>query len=203
MEESFIQLCEHLSNHLWLQSLLIVIGTCFLEDAARCGVGLLVAAGHVGWWLAFVSMTIGGMIGDVGLYVIGRYATDFLTRRRWVDAERLGWMEAYFKRHAFKSVMLARFIPGARTICYVSAGTIRYPMPRFTVMLFVAAVLQSLLFLQVADFIGARFLPYLTSPLLQFGVFLVIVLVLVLSHHVLVRRGKAACVPLPPPSDGR
>jgi membrane protein DedA with SNARE-associated domain len=195
MEESFIQLCEHLSNQLWLQALLIVIGTCFLEDAARCGVSLLVAAGHVGWALAFVSMTIGGVIGDVGLYVIGRYATDFLMRRHWVDAGRLSWMKAYFQRHAFKSVMLARFIPGARTICYVSAGTIRYPMPRFTVMLFVAAVVQSLLFLQVANFIGARLLPYLTSPKLQLGIFSVIVLVLVLSHHVLVRRGKAAGAP--------
>lgn len=197
MEESFIQLCEHLSNHLWLQALLIAIGTCFLEDAARCGIGLLVAAGHVGWGLAFVSMTVGGVVGDVGLYVIGRYATEWLVRRRWVDLDRLGWMKDYFQRHAFKSVMLARFIPGARTICYVSAGTIRYPMPRFTFMLFVAAVVQSLLFLKIADFVGHSVFRYMTDTRIQLGVFGVIVLLLVLTHHVFARRNKKKGPPVP------
>jgi membrane protein DedA with SNARE-associated domain len=197
MEESFIQLCEHLSNHLWLQALLIAVGTCFLEDAARCGIGLLVAAGHVGWGLAFVAMTVGGVIGDVALYVIGRYATEWLASRRWVDPGRMGWMREYFRRHAFKSVMLARFIPGARTVCYVSAGTIRYPMPRFTLMLFVAAVVQSLLFLQIAEVIGRGVLRYMTDTRIQLGVFGVIVLLMVLAHHVFARRNKQKDAPAP------
>lgn len=51
-EATFLQLCEHLSDNLWLQGLLVAVGTCFLEDAGRCGVGLLVAAGHMEAWLA-------------------------------------------------------------------------------------------------------------------------------------------------------
>ena len=43
-EDFFFQLCEQLSNHIWLQALIMLVGTCFLEDAARCGIGLLVAA---------------------------------------------------------------------------------------------------------------------------------------------------------------
>mgnify|MGYP001175436304 CR=1 FL=1 len=200
MEETFIQLCEHLSNHVWLQALLVVVGTCFLEDAARCGVGLLVAAGHIGWSLAFVSMIIGGMIGDIGLYLIGRYARGFLVRRRWIDPERQVWMEGYFQRHAFKSVMLARFIPGARTICYVSAGTVRYPATRFTFMLFVAALTQSLLFLKISGFIGRNILPYLTDKRLQAAVFAAIILLIGLWHHVLARRTKSKETPLKPDS---
>ncbi len=195
MEETFVHLCEHLSNHLWLQALLVAAGTCFLEDAARCGVGLLVAAGHVGWWLAFVSMTVGGVIGDVALYVIGRYATEFLLRRRWVDASRLTWMETHFQSHAFKSVIFARFIPGARTVVYAAAGAIRYPLPRFTAMLAVAAVVQSLLYLQVAEFVGAKILPYLGNMRLQVAVFVVIVLIVVLTRHILARRRKAQALP--------
>jgi len=74
-------------------------------------VGLLVAAGHINWWLAFVSMTVGGMAGDIGLYVIGRYAVGLLIRRRWVDAARLVWMEGHFERHAAKTIVIARFLP--------------------------------------------------------------------------------------------
>lgn len=190
MEEAFLRVCEHLSNHVWLQALLVVVGTCFIEDPARCGVGLLVAAGHINWWLAFASMTVGGMAGDVGLYVIGRYAIDFLLRRRWVDQTRLEWMESYFQKHAFKSVLFARFIPGARTVCYVSAGAIKYPFPRFTFMLLAAAVVQSLIFLEVSQFIADKILPFLRDPRLQAAVFGVIVLSLVLAHHTVAKRRR-------------
>lgn len=190
-EASFIQLCESLSDHLWLQGLLVAAGTCFLEDAARCGVGLLVAVGHLGWWLAFVSMTVGGMAGDLGLYLIGRYATLFLLRRRWVDRTRLVWMEGYFQNHAVKTILFSRFIPGARTVAFSAAGIIRYPLPRFLVLLLLAAMVQALLFLKLGTFIGKHLLPYLTDGRTSLAVTAVIVLGAVLAHHVLVRRRKA------------
>lgn len=197
MEEAFVTICEHLSNHVWLQALLVIVGVCFIEDPARCGVGLLVAAGHLNWWLAFVSMTLGGIVGDLGLYVIGRYALSFLVRRRWVDKARLEWMEAYFEHHAFKSVFFARFVPGARTLCYASAGAVQYPLLRFTGMLLVAACVQSLIFLQIAQFIADKILPYLGDRRLQAAVFGVILLAFVLGHHVLARRRKKKDTPLP------
>ena len=190
MEDAFIRLCEHLSNHLWLQGLLVAAGTCFLEDAARCGVGLLVAAGRLGWWLAFVSMMVGGMAGDLGLYLIGRYATLFLLRRRWVDAARLVWMENYFQNHAVKTVLISRFIPGARTVAYSAAGVIRYPLPRFMLLLFIAALVQTLLFLQLGVFIGDTILPYLEDTRTRAGLLAVIVLSGLLLHRVLTRRRK-------------
>ncbi|MEI7901642.1 MAG: VTT domain-containing protein [bacterium] len=194
---AFIQICQQLSDHIWLQGLLVAVGTCFLEDAARCGVGLLVAAGSIDWWVAFVSMTIGGIAGDIGLYMTGRYATFFLIRRRWVDAARLAWMEAYFERQAIKTIMIARFLPGARTLAYLSAGAIKYPLPRFLLLLLLASVAQSVLFIQLFAFIGERILPYLDDTRLRLGVFGIIVLLLVLTHHVLTRRNKAKKALLP------
>jgi len=193
-EEAFLQLCEHLANHLWLQGLLVAAGTCFLEDAARCGVCLLVAAGHIGWWLAFVSMTVGGMAGDIGLYLIGRYATLFLLRLRWIDKARLVWMEGYFKSHAVKTVLISRFIPGARTVAYSAAGVIRYPLPRFLLLLLGAAIVQSLIFLQLGIFIGAQILPHLREPRMRAALIAVVVLAVVLVHHVLKRRRKQRAV---------
>lgn len=187
-EASFIQLCENLSDHPVLEGLLIAVGTCFLEDAARCGVGLLVAIGHVGWWLAFVSMTIGGMMGDLGLYLIGRYATLFLLKRRWVDKKRLVWMEGYFRNHAVKTVLFSRFLPGARTVAFSAAGVIRYPLPRFVLLLFIAALVQSLLFLKLGTYIGSHILPYLEGRRNRLLVIALIVLVGILVHHLLGRR---------------
>lgn len=188
-EEAFLQLCEHLSNHLWLQSLLVVAGTCFLEDAARCGVGLLVASGHIGWWLALSSMTVGGMAGDIGLYLIGRYATSFLVRQRWVDLARLTWMEDYFKNHAVKTVFLSRFLPGARTITFSAAGVIRYPFGRFLLLLFVAAIVQAFIFLKLGALIGEKILPYLRDPFMRTGIVAVILLV-GLALHLAISRSR-------------
>lgn len=189
-EEAFLQLCEHLSNHLWLQSLLVVAGTCFLEDAARCGVGILVASGHIGWWLALASMTAGGMAGDIGLYLIGRYATSFLVRQRWVDLSRLTWMEDYFKNHAIKTVLFSRFLPGARTIAFSAAGIIRYPFVRFLFLLFLAAFIQALLFLQLGSLIGEKLLPYLSDPIMRTGIVAMILLLGTLLHLVITRTRR-------------
>lgn len=200
-ETAFIELFEHLSDHLWLQALLVTVGTCFLEDAARCAVSLLVATGHLGWWMTFAAMTIGGMAGDVGLYLIGRYATAFLFRHRWVDPVRLEWMETYFQSHAVKTVFISRFLPGARTVANTAAGAVKYPLPRFLLLLFLAAVVQSLLFLQLGVFIGEKVLPYLHDPRMRFAVFGVTVLALLLAHRAFVRRRKRA--PFPPPGPAR
>ncbi len=192
MEELFGHILDHVSSNPWVQSLLVVTSTCFIEDAARCWVALLVADGHIGWWLAFFSMTVGGMAGDIGLYFMGRYATLFLLRRRWVDAARLTWMEGQFQRHACKAVFVSRYVPGARTLCYVSAGAVRYPLPRFLLVLLLAAASQALIFLKAVWFISAYILPYLKDRRLQFGVFAVIVAVLGWAHLRFLRKRREA-----------
>jgi len=187
-EATFLQLCEHLSGHLWLQGLLVAAGTCFLEDAARCGVGLLVATGHMGAWVALLGMFFGGLSGDLGLYLIGRYATQFLLSRRWMDAARLTRVKELFACHAVKTVLLSRFLPGARTVVYSAAGVARYPFPRFLALLSVASLVQALLFLWLGAFIGDHVLPYLRHPYLRVALIGVVVLIGFLTHRALARR---------------
>jgi membrane protein DedA with SNARE-associated domain len=194
-EETFFQLCEHLSGQLWLQGLLVAVGTCFLEDAARCGVALLVAAGHMGWWVAFAGMVAGAIMGDLGLYLIGRYATQFLLSRRWVDPARLAWMEGYFNQHAMKTVVLSRFLPGTRAVAYGAAGAARYPLTRFLYLLAAAAVAQALLFLQLGGWLGGSILPYLDGPWAKGALISATVLATVMIHKAVVRRSRAKTPP--------
>jgi membrane protein DedA with SNARE-associated domain len=187
-EATFLQLCEHLSDNLWLQGLLVAVGTCFLEDAGRCGVGLLVAAGHMEAWVALIGMFLGGISGDLGLYLTGRYATQFLLSRRWMNADRLTRMKEIFACHAVKAVLFSRFLPGARTVAYSVAGIVRYPFPRFLIMLCAASLVQALLFLWMGAFIGDHILPYLRQPHLSVALIAAVVLVGFLTHRALARR---------------
>jgi len=188
--DSLIALCGNLSDHLWLQGLLIVVVTGFLEDAARCGVGLLVSAGHIRWDVALVGMTTGGVVADVALYLLGRFATVLMLRRRWVDPERLSWAQGCFSRHAVQAIIIARFIPGIRMVTYLAAGTIRYPLPRFTFWLFIAALVQGVIFLQASDVIAQTILPYMHDKQMRFVVFGVIVLALLVANAFYLRHRR-------------
>jgi membrane protein DedA with SNARE-associated domain len=168
MEEFFVTFCEHLRVHPLQQALVITLGTCYLEDPARCAVVVMLASGHItNWWLTFGSMTLGGMIGDIALYVFGRFGMGFLIRRNWVDPERVHEMKQRFGGHLAWSSFVARFLPGMRTIVYVSAGSMRFHFGWFLLVLFVAAAIQAYLYLLAADFISEHVLPYLKSKVTQ------------------------------------
>jgi membrane protein DedA with SNARE-associated domain len=191
MEETFVNFCELLTHNQWLQALVIIIGTCFIEDPARCAVVVMLAGGHItNWWLTFVSMTIGGMIGDIGLYVIGRFAMHMLVRFRFADPERIDYIKAKYGNHAAWASFMARFLPGARTLVYVSAGSMKYPFGRFLVILFFAAAIQAYLFLLAANFISLHILPYLESKITQAVLAFILIAAVFLLNRFLTKRIK-------------
>lgn len=194
-EQAFIQLCGQLSGNLWLQGLLVTAGTCFLEDVARCGVGVLVASGLVRWWLAFFCMIGGGMISDIALYLIGRYATFFLLRRRWMDIDTLTWVKRYFCHHAVKTILISRFIPGARSFTYSAAGASRYSFFRFFLLLLGASTVQALVFLQLGVFIGNTVLPYLRHPALRAASIILLIGIGFLMYRSMRRHHKGKTLP--------
>jgi len=191
MEAWFINFCEVLTNNQWLQALVVIAFTCFIEDPARCAVVVLLAGGHItNWWLTFASMTVGGMIGDIGLYVIGRYAMHLLLRFRFADPERIDYIKGKYGDHAAWASFMARFLPGARTLVYVSAGSMKYPFGRFLLILFFAAALQAYLFLLAADFISIHILPYLKSKITQTVLASILIAAVFLLNRFLTKRTK-------------
>jgi Uncharacterized membrane-associated protein len=195
-EETFLQLCDELSTlyYPWLQWLLVAVGSCFLEDAARCGIALLVAADHMSWWLAFTGMVAGALIGDASLYLTGRYATAFLLSRRWVNPDKLVKMEGFFKTHAVAAIFLSRFVPGVRGIGFSVSGIVRYPLPRFLLVLTAASVAQAIVFLKLGNFIGDRVLPLFKGRGAQFATILAVVLVGAVIHRIFARRRKKKAI---------
>lgn len=190
-ETVFVELCEHLTENIALQWILIVIGICFLEDVARCAVGLLVATDQLEWWFAFSGMIAGSLVGDLGLYLIGRYAMNFCVERRWINAERIERMKHYFSMHAIKAVFGARFFPGARSVAYLTAGATHYRFLNFFLILLAAAVSQALIFLYGTELFGERVLGYFESPRTRWiagGIFL---LLIVCTHFIVAKRNKA------------
>ena len=119
---------------LW-KMVLIVLGTFVLEDPTSIAVGLLIRSGSVAPVPGVLACMLGIFLGDVGLYLIGRYAGRALTSWSWLArrlppgrAERL---RSWFDAHGWTAILASRFMPGTRVPLYLAIGAARGSGLRF------------------------------------------------------------------------
>ena len=110
----------------------IVLLSYLLEDLAIATAATLSAHGDLSPSLALLSIFIGISTGDLGLYILGRYAR----KVRWLRYRAL--TNSSFKvvrrkltLRAFVNLFLIRFIPGLRTIGFTLSGFLAIPLPVF------------------------------------------------------------------------
>lgn len=141
----------------------IIIATFILEDAATIAAALLAADGIAPVPLALGALLTGIVLGDIGLYGLGRLATRNswvrrqLQRRTAVDFGR--WMG----KRIFPVVFSARFIPGARFPSYTASGMLGLSFWRFTLAAVIATSLWSILSFSLIFFLGIYFHEWLGS----------------------------------------
>jgi membrane protein DedA with SNARE-associated domain len=193
-ETLFAELYEQFIENIWLQGLLIALAVCFLEDAGRCASGLLVAAGRVNWWWALLWMLTGSMAGDIGLYLIGRYAIKFCVKWGWIKNATIGRFEEFFACHVIKALFLARFVAGVRTVIFMAAGVMHYRFLKFTAMLLLITLLQIVLFLAVTDLVGDSVADYLADPHWRWAIAAMAVLLIMTGHLMFRKRTREKIV---------
>ncbi len=144
-----------------LQALAIVFGTFILEDAATVLAALRSAAGGVSMPLALVSLYVGIVLGDLGLYGAGRLARRMRWLREWFGEERLREAGAGVDAQLFKVVLASRFLPGARLPTYTACGFLGCNLRRFVFAAIVATLAWTSLLFAVSIRIGAVILDHL------------------------------------------
>jgi membrane protein DedA with SNARE-associated domain len=141
----------------WLVLLLVLLAG-FIE--ATPFLGILVPAHSAVFLVAFqwatvgrnpaslvVACALGGALGDVAFYLLGRrYGIHFMERwPRWVriDPARRARMEALFHVHGMKTIVLARTQPVTRSFAPYAAGAARLSPLRFLPATLVGSLLVS------------------------------------------------------------
>lgn len=114
-----------------MQGLAIVAGTFILEDGATVGAAMAVQDGHVAMPVALVSLYLGIVLGDIGLYGLGRVAAAVPWARRLIPPERQFRGRDWLNQHVFKVVFIARFLPGVRLPTYTTCGFLQASFSRF------------------------------------------------------------------------
>jgi len=169
---------------------LIVLATFISEDATVIATGVLISAGTVDWGVGLIGCMTGIILGDGGLWAIGRFAGRRALRlpvvREWVPESSLDRWGRWFDKHTIKAVFIARAMPGIRLPTFVAAGLLSKKTHGFLFWSFLAAVLWTPLLLVLAIFLGPRvmslFEGVISAPVaLVLSVVLIMILVRVLN----------------------
>jgi membrane protein DedA with SNARE-associated domain len=96
---------------------------------------VLTHEGFARWWVALPVCIAGVLAGDVVLYWVGRHWGESIVQWRIVrsvlNRQREERLKAAYRRHAVKTVVVARPIIGLRAATFLTAGIAGVPFGRF------------------------------------------------------------------------
>lgn len=125
--------------HPLYQAIAIIVGTFVLEDAATVLAAMQVQDGHLQWVVGLAALYVGIVLGDLGLYGLGRMATLWPLASRLMPVHRRAASKEWVETRVFRVVFVSRFIPGARLPTYTACGYLKANFGRFAL----AAVLAT------------------------------------------------------------
>jgi len=126
--------------HPALQVFVIILATFILEDAATVLAGMQAADGSLSIALALGSLYVGIVLGDLGLYGLGRLAAMVPFVRRLLPPQRTETVRAWLQGRVFRVVLISRFLPGVRLPTYTTCGYLGASLRQFTLATMIATL---------------------------------------------------------------
>src|SRR4249919_4295621 len=114
------------------------------SETAVITAGVVASAGDLSLGLVIPAAALGAFLGDNTAYLVGRRFGSRATERFFSSDKgrrRVEWANNQLRERGGELIVVARFIPAGRTVVTLSAGTLRYPWPRFAVFDAIAAVI--------------------------------------------------------------
>jgi membrane protein DedA with SNARE-associated domain len=140
LDLSVSSILQYAVHHPALQAVAIVFATFILEDAATVIAAMQAQSGALSVPLAVGSLYVGIVLGDLGLYGLGRLAAMVPLVQRLLPPRRTEVVRAWLDGKVFRVVLISRFLPGVRLPTYTTCGYLRADLRQFAL----AAVLATL-----------------------------------------------------------
>jgi len=143
---------------------LIILATFITEDLACIAAGLLVAQGRIDFVPALVACFIGILVGDVLLFLAGRYigrAALYRAPLRWfINDEHVEIASRWLDRRGPIVIGVSRFVPGARLPTYFTAGMLHTNLVMFGFYFLIAVAVWTPLLMTLSAYVGERAFTY-------------------------------------------
>lgn len=108
-----------------MQAVVIIGGTFILEDAATILAAMQVSSGDIQLPVALGALYVGIVMGDMGLYGMGRLAAAWPWTERWIPHHHRHAGRDWLKGRLARVVLISRFLPGLRLPTYTTCGFLR------------------------------------------------------------------------------
>jgi membrane-associated protein len=139
IDKTMLQFIADYGN--WIYALLFIIifsetGLVFANflpgDSLLFVAGAICAMGKMDLWTLMALLSFAAIIGDALNYSIGRwFGKTLISRTKLVSPARLAYTQGFFDRYGGQTIIIARFLPIARTMAPFVAGFARMDPRRF------------------------------------------------------------------------
>jgi membrane protein DedA with SNARE-associated domain len=113
---------------------------------------------RVRWWILLPVCIIAVILSDVILYSLGLWGGERLLRYRWMahlmPPNRRRRTEENFHRYGVSILVFGRLVPGIRAPLFMTAGSMRLPLPRFLLADGLGAVVGNSFFFFLGFWLG-------------------------------------------------
>src|SRR5687767_15008488 len=115
----------------------LALATFVSEDLTCITAGKLIRDGRIAWQTGLAGCFLGIVVGDMGLWLLGRLGGTTLIR----SSRKFDEMGRWLDEHLPYAVLASRFLPGTRLPMYVAAGALGRNAGRFALWTCIAAAL--------------------------------------------------------------
>ena len=168
------------ADPIWFVAIGLAVGTMLSEDvSALTGAGI-VALGQASPWLIGTALFLGIWLGDIGLWLVGRYGRKTSARLpglRAIPPSRLVQARRFLRRWGWGAILLSRLIPGSRLPLYVAAGAVRWSLIQFALSTAVAVGMWTGVLMFLASTLGVAAVDLLGYTVKEFGLIVGLLLV--------------------------
>ena len=144
-----------------LQAAAIILGTFILEDAATVVAAMQAQQDTIPVGVALSALYAGIVLGDIGLYGLGRLASKISWVRRWLPPQRNEAVRAWLEGRVFRVVFVSRFLPGLRLPTYTTCGFVGADFRQFALAAVIATCLWTTLLFGISLKMGQFLMDHL------------------------------------------
>ena len=143
---------EHL---LWLGQCVIIFFMTFLhEDAAILAAAFSTVEHHLPVWMAYISVYLGIVTGDILIYGLGHLAHKNKWLRSKIVGPKVERLNLWLDDHLVRVLVLCRITPGILFPTFVACGWFRIPFARFATVSILAGAIYSSVVLTIVILFG-------------------------------------------------
>lgn len=169
----------------------IILSSYLLEDLAIISAAILAADQLISVPLAASAIMIGIVSGDIGLYFMGYLARQHAgLRKRITRSERHDLVLNNINTNLLKNILLIRFIPGLRFVCYTSCGLLNIHFWRYVLCVSLATALWVVVVFSIIYSLGSSI--WVENSHWKWLLVPVAIAMLYLSNRHFIHRLKAA-----------